>query len=177
MPRRRNSKSAQDLLADGRVTNGTQDRNQPLTEMQRMFVHHLVHEKLNQTAAARQAGFNQPGTAANYLMRHPKILEAIAAERLEYAKASGMTKQKVIEGFSEAIDLARIKGEPLAMVAGWREIGKMCGFYEAQKTKIEVSVQGEVLINRLKTMSDAELLAMAEGDPTVLEGSFNVVSE
>lgn len=177
MPRRRNSKAAHELGSGGTLINGTQDRNQPLTEMQRMFVHHLVHDKLNQTAAARQAGFNQPGTAAHALIRNPKVIDAIAAERLEYAKASGMTKQKVIEGFSEAIDLARIKGEPLAMVAGWREIGKMCGFYEAQKTKIEVSVQGQVLINRLNTMSDAELLALAEGDPTVLEGSFNVVSE
>lgn len=175
-PKRRNSMAVTELPRDVR-NRGGQDASQPLTEMQRMFVQHLVHDKLNQTAAARQAGFHQPGTSAHALMKNPKVLAAIAEERLEYAKASGMTKRKVIEGFSEAIDLARIKADPIAMIAGWREIGKMCGFYEATKTKVEVSVQGQVLIQRLNTMSDEELLALAEGDPTVLEGEFNVVDD
>lgn len=176
-PKRKNSTPPAALGRGGMTVRGTQDASQPLTEMQRAFVQHLVHDKLNQTAAARQAGFNQPATSAHALMRNPKVLAAIAEERLEYAKASGMTKQKVIEGFSEAIDLARIKADPIAMIAGWREIGKMCGFYEATKTKIEVSVQGQVLIQRLNTMSDEELLALAEGDPTVLEGEFSVVDD
>lgn len=175
-PKRKNSIAATSLPRDTR-NRGGQDPSQPLTEMQRMFVHHLVHNKLNQTAAARQAGFNQPGTAANALMKNPKVIAAIAEERAEYARASGMTKQKVIEGFSEAIDLARIKADPIAMIAGWREIAKMCGFYEATKTKIEVSVQGQVLIQRLNSMSDEELLALAEGDPSVLEGEFTVVDD
>lgn len=174
-PRRQNSLAAGEFGRGGSTVIGKQDRDQPLTEMQRMFVHHLVHNKLNQTAAARQAGFNQPGTSAHALVRNPRVIAAIAAERAEYAKASGMTKQKVIDGFSEAIDLARIKADPIAMIAGWREIGKMCGFYEPTKTKIEVSVQGQVLIQRMNSMSDEELLALAEGDPTALEGEFRVL--
>lgn len=177
MPKRRNSIAVTELGVGGSTVSGTQDVSQPLTEMQRMFVYHLVQNKLNQTAAARQAGFNQPGTSANALMRNPKVLAAIAEERLEYAKASGMTKSKVIEGFSEAIDLARIKADPIAMIAGWREIGKMCGFYEATKTELKVSVQGKVLLQRLSVMSDEELLALAEGDPTALEGEFTVVDD
>jgi len=175
-PKRRNSTPPSELPRNVR-NRGGQDPSQPLTERQRKFVHHLVNDKLNQTAAARQAGFRQPGTTANALMKNPKVLAAIAEERLEYAKASGMTKQKVIEGFSEAIELARIKADPIAMIAGWREIGKMCGFYEATKAKIEVSVQGQMLVQRLNTMSDEELLALAEGDPTVLEGEFRVVDD
>jgi hypothetical protein len=38
-------------------------------------------------------------------------------------------------------------------------------------------VQGQVLIQRLNTMSDEELLALADGDPTVLEGEFSVVDD
>ena len=149
--------------------------NAPLTEMQRAFVHHLVHNKLNQTAAARQAGFQGPAIAANKMMKLPKMLAAIEAERLEYAKASGMSKAKVIDGFAEAIDLGRIKGDPIAMIAGWREIGKMCGFYEPTKSKIEVSVSGQVMVERLNSMTDEELLRLAEGDASVLEGEFTVL--
>lgn len=177
MPKRRNSKSAADLGTGGNLVTGTQNPDLPLTEMQRLFVHNLVHNKLNQTAAARQAGFNQPGTAAHALVRNPKVIAAIAEERAEYARASGMTKQKVIDGFAEAIDLGRIKADPIAMIAGWREIGKMCGFYEPTRTKIEVSMKGQVLIQRLNTLSDAELLQLAEESPEALEGEFNVVDE
>ena len=164
MPKRRNSTAVTELPRDTR-NRGNQDPSQPLTEMQRMFVHHLVHDKLNQTAAARQAGFNQPGTSAHALMRNPKVIAAIAEERAEYARASGMTKQKVVEGFSEAIDLARIKADPIAMIAGWREIGKMCGFYEPQKIDVRVSVTdyGRLTDQELQEMiAKATLEASAE---------------
>ena len=74
-PKRRNSTP---VTALGPYLQGMQDASQPLTEMQRMFVQYLVRDKLNQTAAARQAGFNQPGTSAHALMRNPKVLAAIA---------------------------------------------------------------------------------------------------
>jgi hypothetical protein len=63
------------------------------------------------------------------------------------------------------------------MIAGWREVGKMCGFYEPKKVDIKVSMQGQVLLQRLNSMSDQELLAMAEEDTNVLEGEFSVVGE
>lgn len=172
-PTRRNSTGGHQLSP---FTPGTQNPDVPLTEQQRLFVKYLVHDKLPQTAAGRMAGYNHPSTIST-LMKNPKVIRAIAEERAEYAKASGMTKNKVIDGFAEAIDLGRIKGDPIAMIAGWREIGKMCGFYEPTKAKIEVSVQGQVLIQRLNTMSDEELLQLAEGDPSVLEGEFHVVED
>ena len=173
MPKRVHSTAGKDLVFE----QGTQDPTQALTERQRMFVHHLVHDKLTQTAAARAAGFGGPGTAATTLMKNPKVIAAIAAERLEYAQASGMTRKKVIDGFAEAIDMARLLSDPTAMISGWREIGKMCGLYEAQKTEVKVSVNGQVMLHRLNSMSDEELLQLAETQPEVLDGEFNVVDE
>lgn len=164
-------------LPGGSLVIGTQDPDQPLTEMQREFVHQLVHNKLNQTAAARQAGFRQPGTAAHSLMRNPKVLKAIAEEREEYAKASGVTKKKVIDGMLEAIDMAKIKADPIAMISGWREVGRMCGFYEPTKHKVEVSVNGQLMMQRIQSMTDEELLALVEEDPNAIEGEFSVVED
>lgn len=146
----------------------------PITEQQRQFITFLVHDKMPQTAAARLAGYAQPGTAAHGLLLNPRVKKAIAVEREEYAKASGLTRKKVIDGFIEAIDMARIKADPIAMISGWREIGKMCGFYEPQKVDMTVSVSGQVLLKRLQTLSDEELLKMVESDPSVLEGEFEV---
>lgn len=177
-PKRKNSIPVTQMQATaGSRVNGLQNPNAPLTEQQRLFVKHLVHDKLPQGAAARMAGYGDSASTATALMKNPKVQRAIAEERREYAIASGMTKQKVIDGFSEAIDLGRIKGDPIAMIAGWREIGKMCGFYEPTKTKVEVSVSGQVLIQRLNSMSDEELLQLAEGDPSVLDGEFSVVTD
>lgn len=63
------------------------------------------------------------------------------------------------------------------MVSGWREIGKMCGFYEPTKTKVEVSVNGRVMVERINAMSDEELLRLAEGDGNVFDGEFSVIEK
>lgn len=154
-------------------------RDTPLTAKQRLFVQFHVEQRMTPSAAARMAGYTgaSMGQTAWQLMRHPKIQKAIAELREEYAIASRMTKQQVIDGFMEAINMGRVMSDPVAMISGWREIGKMCGFYEPTKTKVEVSVEGKVLIERLNTMSDAELLQLAGGDKSVLEGEFHVVPD
>ena len=146
----------------------------PLSAMQRNFVMNLVHNKLNNSAAARAAGYSHPAQDSQTLLKNSKIRAAIAEEREEYAKASGMTKQKVIDGFAEAIDIGRIKADPIAMIAGWREIGKMCGFYEPTKSEIRVSLNGKVLVEKLNSMSDDELLALTD-NKDILEGEYSVV--
>ena len=157
--------------------NGNFNPDAPLTERQRQFVVNLVDHGMTQTAAARAAGAAQPGTAAYDWMRHPKIERAIAERRAEYAAASQVTKKRVIDGFLESIEMAKIKADPLTMIAGWREVGKMCGFYEPTKTKVEVSVNGQVLLQRLSSMSDEELLKIAEGDPNVIDGEIRVIED
>ena len=157
--------------------NGVLNPDAPLTEMQRRFVVNFVDHQMTQTAAARAAGFAHPGTSAMEMMKHPKIERAIAERRAEYAAASQVTKKRVIDGFLESIEMAKIKADPLTMIAGWREVGKMCGFYEPTKAKIEVSVQGQVLLQRLNGLSDEELLKLSEGDPTVLEGDVKVIED
>lgn len=176
---RSNVSQAPENLPDRReqAKNGVLNPDAPLTEMQRQFVAFLVDQQMTQTAAARAAGFAQPGTAANQMMQHPKIERAIAERRAEYAAASQVTKKKIIDGFLESIEMAKIKADPLTMIAGWREVGKMCGFYEPSKAKIEVSVNGQVLIQRLNTLSDEELLKIAEGDPDVFDAEVKVIED
>lgn len=178
-PKRRNSKAAHQLGIGGTTVAGKQEIDAPLTERQRLFIKHLVHDKLPNGAAARAAGYSPTSASmiASELLRNPKVVAAIAEEREAYAKASGMTKQKVIDGFAEAIDLARIKADPIAMIAGWREIGKMCGFYEPTKAELRVTVQGKVMLDRLNQMSDAQLLELLENESAnrVLEGDFTVL--
>lgn len=149
----------------------------PLTHMQRSFVNALVRDNHTKTGAAKAAGYspNAAATVARAMLAQPRIQIAVAAERASYAIASGITKKAVVDGFIEAVDMARIKADPLVMIAGWREVGKLLGFYEPTKVAMSVSVGGQVLLSKMNTMSDAELLEqIAE---TNLSDMSSIVSE
>jgi Terminase small subunit len=63
------------------------------------------------------------------LLRNPKVAEAIRARRGETERRLEMDRQKVLQRLQEAIEMARMKGDPGAMIRGWVEIAKMCGYY------------------------------------------------
>lgn len=156
-----------------RTETGLVNINTPLTEQQRVFVTFYAEHGLNGSAAARHAGYSNPGKAAQDLLKNPKIQHAVAIEREKTAEVSKMSRQKVIDGFVEAIEMARVKADPLVMISGYREIGKMCGFYEPSRLQVEVSVQGKIALDRLSQMTDEELLKIAqESGEEILDGEF-----
>lgn len=71
-----------------------------------------------------------------------------------------VTRADVLHGFEDAIDLARSRSNPAAMLAGWREIAKMCGYYEPERREIHVNFARSALLDEIACMSDAELLAL-----------------
>ena len=43
------------------------------------------------------------------------------------------------------------------MIAGWREIGKMLGYYAPERKQVQLSVDARAQRNELARMTDAEL--------------------
>ena len=89
----------------------------------------------------------------------------IRDSKKEWAKAekmSEMSKKKVMDGMLYAIDQAKLLADPSAQIAGWREVAKICGYYEPQKVKLEVSVSAKRMFSQFETLSDEELLKIAE---------------
>lgn len=66
----------------------------------------------------------------------------------------------MLAGLLEAVEQARAQSNPMGMIAGLREIGKMLGFYAPEVKKVDLNVAGQVELKRMNQMSDAELLAM-----------------
>lgn len=147
-----------------------------LSEKQRKFARNMVHG-LHQTASARAAGFAFPAIEANRLMNDPKIIAAIQYLHRKNEKASQMTRKKVMDGLLEAIEMAKLQADPKVMVAGWREIGHMCGFYAPERKIIDVNITAKRAVDKLETLSDAELLEMIEKDSEAIEGEFTEVLE
>lgn len=140
-----------------------------LTELQMMFVRHWAAGESILSAAAR-AGYADGGTFAYRLAKDPAIIKIYEREKKLYQESCQMTRQKVMEGFLEAAEMAKLQADPTALVGAWREVGKMCGFYEPVKTKLDITVNG-VIHQKVERLTDDDLLKIIRGqlDPNVLD--------
>jgi phage terminase small subunit len=132
------------------------DVNKPLTDKMRQFVHHWAKGDSIPSATLR-AGYAGDGIGYQ-LCRMPNVLALYHAEKAKYEEASQMTRAKVMDMLMESYDMAKLMSEPSTMVAAAREVGKMCGYYAPVEHKLKVDVSGNIVVDRLNSMSDAELL-------------------
>ena len=98
----------------------------------------------------------------------PNVLALKAKYEAKYEAENQMTRKRVMDGFLEAIDMAKLMAEPASMISGWREIGKLCGYFAPVETRVKVDVSGNIVLDRLNSMSDAELLEVISKSATPL---------
>jgi hypothetical protein len=130
--------------------------DKPLTDKQKAFVRAWASGD-SISAATLRAGFAEDSVGYR-LVRMPNILALKAKYEAKYEEEAQMTRKKVMDGFLEAIDMAKLMAEPATMVSGWREIAKMCGYMAPVEHKMKVDVTGNIVLDRMNSMSDAELL-------------------
>ena len=147
-----------------------------LTERQATFVAQVVKGVAPGTAA-RIAGYSQPETQGAMIVKSPKVQAAIKYSYAKYAQAAQMTRKRVMDGMLEAIEMAKIQADAAVMVSGWREIGRMCGFYAPEVKKIDISITTKRVIDQLETLSDDDLLKMVEENGETIEGEATDVLE
>ena len=132
-----------------------------LTQRQKDFVAARA-KGMNCVQAAQAAGCPIPKVQGYQMENNPKIRAALDKEWARAEKVSEITKSKVMEGMLSAIEQAKLLADPTAQIAGWREVAKMCGYYEPKKVQLEVSVSAKRMFSQFETLSDEELLKIAE---------------
>lgn len=139
-----------------------------LTPRQLRFVEEFVLSG-NAAEAARKAGYSTNGAKVTgcRLLTNPNLQAAIAHTQQTHKATLDIRKEQVIAAILSAVDTARTQENPTAMISGLREIGRLCGFYEAEIAKTPISEEAERLRHGISTMSDAELLAIATAQRTV----------
>lgn len=140
-----------------------------LTDQQKLFCEQIMKGK-SPGVAARIAGYVQPESQGYQIVKSPKVQAAIQYMHKKHEAAAQMTRKKVMDGFLEAIDMARMQADSSTMVAGWREIGRMCGYYAPEVKKIDISITAKRVIDKLETLSDDDLLQMVEENAKIIEG-------
>jgi hypothetical protein len=115
--------------------------------------------------AARKAGYSvkTARSIGHELLTKPDVQEAVQARQATTALELGVTRQQVLSDLLEAIQTARLQGNPGAMIQGARELGKLMGFYSPELVEIHMSTNDAVLKARYEAMSDEELMSVIDG--------------
>ena len=129
-----------------------------VTEKQAKFVEAKLHG-LSDNAAAQAAGLAN-GTNTS---RSPTIKEQLTAARRWLTDTTQIKRLDVIEGVIDGIEIARMQGDAGNVIKGWTEVGKILGHYAPEVRKIELSLGQSQLRAKFEALSDADLLAIAEG--------------
>lgn len=124
------------------------------------------------------AGYTEETARIRTLNKKPYVREALAKVYEENRAKAQVTRDEVLAGFREAINDAKLAGEPATQIKGWTEIGKMCGFYAPEKKELRFTGNMAALEDRLAGMSTEELLELAGQDTLeVLEGEYEHVPD
>lgn len=114
----------------------------------------------NGAAAAVRAGYS-PKTArsiASELLTKPDIRAILEARQNDMAKKFQITRQGVIQGLLEAVNMGREQQNPSAMVTALRELSKMLGFDAPEVKRVELKPTQHSAYQDLSSWSDAQLL-------------------
>jgi hypothetical protein len=101
--------------------------------------------------------------------------KALEIEHNRTQAVTNMTRKSVMRGIMEAIDMAKDMRQPACMISGWKEVGRMCGFYEPERREITLSVSSQKLIEEIRTLPRERLLELMAEEQVPVEGEFEVV--
>lgn len=124
----------------------------------------------------RQAGVTMT-QLAKWKLQSPHFRRQMDIEHNRSQQAAGMQRKHVLQGLLEAIALARKLDQPSSMISGYKELGRMCGFYEPDRKEIVLSVEKKDFLRDIKSMTTDQLLELAhkQVDDEVIEAEFEVV--
>lgn len=143
-----------------------------LTAAEADFVRFYAVEGMTASAAAKMAGMEaKQGTS---LLRREDIRTQVQEAFNENALRLDVGRDDVLRGMKEAIDMAKVIGDPTAMIRGWSEIGKITGLYNHTQN---INVTSDTISAKtdMKKLSTDDLVALITGKKQfnyVLEGEY-----
>ena len=97
-------------------------------------------------------------TACRLLKANAAVQDAVRQEQAKVAARIEIDRERVIAELQDAIDIARFRSDSMAMIAGWREIARLCGFYTPQPGTGRHTIRRRVVHDEhLAALSDAQL--------------------
>lgn len=155
-----------------------QDRSElavNLTDKERRFIIN-VEAGMDLKPAALAAGYHEDSVSK--LIHRPTIAAVLQEIYVKSRDIAQINRMDVIDGMKDAIQDAKLLGDPASQIRGWREIGLIIGAYAPETKTINVNVTHEQLIKQIDSMSTDQLLEIAGQDTLdVIEGVCEEVEE
>jgi len=146
-----------------------------LTEMQRIFVEGVLRG-LTDVAAATAAGVTNPRANAHKLRKHPAVAEAIKKGKEMFARDVFFDRKKAHDMLVDAHSNAETTTEQVLAI---REMIKLHGIAAPEVKEIHQTISGKVEHSQLPTMTDNQLLELADLPddqlPAIIDGEFEEV--
>lgn len=127
----------------------------------------------------RQAGV-KPSQVAQWKLKSPAFRRQLDIEYNRSQQAAGMDRKQVLQGILEAIEIAKDMRQPSSMISGWKEVGRMCGFYEPERREITLSVDKKEVLREIQEMDTKDLLEYAarkDAEDHALDAEFEIVED
>jgi predicted DNA-binding protein YlxM (UPF0122 family) len=142
-----------------------------LTDKQIEFFHvYMSSPFLSLREICNQAQVQQR-TVKKWIAKSEPFRKALTTEQNRSRAVSNMSRKRVMRGMLEAVDMARDSRQPNTMLSGWKEIGRMCGFYEPERREVILSVDRHEVMKEMKTLTREQLLEIAEDQDLVDPGT------
>ena len=118
----------------------------------------------NATASSVKSGFSIKGAsvAGNRMLRNVSVQAALQARQTADATRLSIQREDVLNGLVEAAAMAKLQCDPAGMVAAWKQVGHLMGYYSPERIKVDVNVAGSLEMRKWNQLSDAELLQVIE---------------
>jgi phage terminase small subunit len=147
-----------------------------LTAQEESLIQHLL-QGVPKSAAGRMAGykFRDMKRGIDRVLKKPLVVSRIRQLQTEIRNKHEITRDDVLDGFKDAINDAKLAGDPGNQINGWREIAKVLGYYAPEVRKIEVSDKQAKALEQLSQMSEEDLMQIAGKD--VIDGEFRLISD
>jgi hypothetical protein len=150
------------------------ERPQKFSVKQAEFLHAFASSPyMSERALCREVDIKQ-----KQLNRWKKTsVEFKKAMETEYRRsqlAANMNRKTVLHGMLKAVEIAEDLRQPSSMITGWKEIARMCGYYEPERREILLSVESKDLLQQIQTLPKDKLLELYHENQSV-DGEFEVV--
>lgn len=135
-----------------------------MTPKQALFAEQYVLDHCGAAAAVRAGYAPRAARQTAYeLLAKPDVRALVTEHEAAAAKDLALSRERVVTEIKTAIAMAREQQDPAAMIAGWREIAKLCGYYAPERRRIAVSTGHDAVRVQFEAMTDAELVDIVAG--------------
>lgn len=125
-------------------------------------------------SASAEAAYGNP-SACTRNESNPVIQAALRSMCQDTQERLNINREHCLRIMAEAVEMARIMSEPTTMIAGAREMAKMCGFYEPERREIAVTDQAGRLLHKVSQLTDSQLTKMLNSpDTSIIDAEYTV---